>query len=378
MATITTNPQLPATMRALVRTGKGQPVELQELPTPTPTHGSIVVKVLHATMDVAATRIIDGHTPFTYPFPSTPGARAIGRVAATGPDTTSFSVGQLVMLEPGLRPRDSKDTIYLWSFHDGWTPMGRKFIEDNWRQGLFAEYARCPLENCWALDEQVLCTQFGYSTAELTAISLYPIAFAGFRNVKLTAGETVLVAPATGSYSGAAVGLAVAMGANVIAAGRNIDVLERLKATHGERVKIVQLKGDAQVDSAAFKERFGRPVDVFIDVSPPQASGSTITRSGLMALGPYGRCVLMGFTTDDSIAVPYSHAVANNLTIRAQFMYHAADVRGLLRLFESGILKLGKSGGVEVVGEFKLEDHEKAGKAAVENPQFGKLVVLSL
>ncbi|KLJ10174.1 hypothetical protein EMPG_14430 [Blastomyces silverae] len=167
------------------------------------------------------------------------------------------------------------------------------------------------------------------------------------------------------------------MGANVIAAGRNVDVLEKLKATHGERVKIVQLKGDAEADSAAFKAQFGRPVDVFIDVSPPQASGSTIVRSGLMALGPYGRAVLMGFISDDNIAIPYSHAVANNLTIRAQFMYQAADVRGLVRLFESGILKLGKSGGVEVVGEFKLEEHEKAGKAAIENPQFGKLVVLS-
>ncbi|KKZ66791.1 hypothetical protein EMCG_07529 [[Emmonsia] crescens] len=377
MAT-TTNLPLPATMRALVRTGNAEPLQLQEVATPTPTHGSVVVKILHATMDASLQRIISGQTSFTYTFPSTPGSRAIGRVAAIGPDTTSFSIGQLVMLEPSMRPRDNEDLIILWGFHDGWTPTGKKFVEDNWRQGLFAEYARCPLENCWALNEQVLCGELGYSTAELSIISIYAIAFAGFRNVNLMAGETVVVAPATGSYSGAAVGLAVAMGANVIAAGRNMEVLEKLRATHGrERVKIVQLKGDAEADTAAFKAQFGRPAEVFIDVSPPQASGSTIVKSGLMALKPYGRAVLMGFISDDNIAVPYAHAIANNLTIRGQYMYQGADVRGLLKLFESGILKLGKSGGVEVVGQFKLEEHEKAGKVAIANPESGKIVVLS-
>ncbi|OJD27308.1 hypothetical protein ACJ73_01301 [Blastomyces percursus] len=369
MANITRNPQLPATMSSLVRTGNAQPLQLQEVPTPTPTHGSIVVKILHATMDFSVTRIIRGHTPFTYPFPSTPGARAIGRVTVTGPDTTGFSIGQLVMLEPALRPRDNKDIIYLWSFHDGWTPTGKKFIEDNWHQGLFAEAVGSWMSKLSALSWDIAPPNF--------LPFLYPIAFAGFLNVKLMGPETVIVAPAAGPYSGAAVGLAVAMGVNVIAAGRNVDVLEKLRAIHGEGVKIVQLKEDAEADTAAFKEQICRPVDVFIDISPPQASRSTIVRSGLMALGPYGRAGLIGFISDDSIAIPYCHTIANNLTIRAQFMYNAVDVRSLLKLFESGMLKLGKNGGVEVVGEFKLEEHEKAGKAAIENPQFGKLVVLS-
>ncbi|PGG96042.1 hypothetical protein AJ79_09757 [Helicocarpus griseus UAMH5409] len=360
-------------MQALVRTAPATPLSLQTYPTPTPTPGSVVVKVLHAASDY----LHDKSSVFTHPFPSIPGALAIGRVAATGPDTTSLSVGQLIMLEPSVRARDNEDVRILWGVFDGGSESSRGFVERNWKDGMLAEYVKAPLENCWALNETVLCGELGYKTAELLALTRFPVPYGGFRSVGLSAGETVVVAPATGTFSGAAVGVAVAMGARIVAAGRNLKALERLREIHGgDRVKIVQLTGETVKDTAAVKEAAGGWVDVFMDFSPPQATGATSMRSGMMALRPYGRAVLAGFVFDDNLAVPYAHAVFKNITIRGQYMYEREDVKGLLKLAESGMLKVGKNGGEENIEEFRLDEHEKA-EMALANSEPGKIVVIS-
>ncbi|KAK2762769.1 hypothetical protein FQN54_000943 [Arachnomyces sp. PD_36] len=373
------DPVLPPTMRAIIRTDSKEVLSVQEVPTPTPTHGSVVVKILHVLADAHIQSILKGEMFFTYPLPSTPGTHAIGRIAATGPDTTSFSVDQLVLLEPFVRARDNGDIHILRGLWDGPTPATKKFTEENFRHGFYSEYVRSPLENCWALNEQKLCGELGYSTAELLSMNLSVLAYGGFRSADLVAGEKVVIAPATGWFSGAAVAAAVAMGASVVAAGRNLKVLERLRDTYGSnRVQIVQVKGDVEADMEAFKNCFGgAPVDAFVDISPPRANGATHVRSGLQALRPYGRAIIMGFVTDD-VAVSYAHAVLNNLTIRGQYMYERSDVRGLIKLVESGAMKLGKSGGMEVVGQFKLEEFDQAGKMAEENPEAGKITLMSL
>jgi threonine dehydrogenase-like Zn-dependent dehydrogenase len=99
------------------------------------------------------------------------------------------------------------------------------------------------------------------------------------------------VTPATGGYSGAAVEVASAMGARVIAVGRNMTTLKRV-AQHNARVYPVQLKGNVDEDTAVLQQ-LGK-VDAYIDISPAAASNSTHVRSCLMALKPYGKASLMG------------------------------------------------------------------------------------
>jgi threonine dehydrogenase-like Zn-dependent dehydrogenase len=55
-------------------------------------------------------------------------------------------------------------------------------------------------------------------------------------------------------------------------------------------------------------------------------------------------------------------------------MYEREDVRGIIKLVEAGVLKLGKSAGQEVVGQFPLEEWQKAFEAAANNPETGKIV----
>lgn len=367
-------PTIPATMRALVCPDVGQPLTLTTVPTPTVVAGSVLVKVLASTIDSHLPHILSGASGFTFPKNNVPGSTAIGRVVATGQDSTTLRVGALVLLEPWVRARDDPDVQILWGIYDGPSPASKKFMRDNWAMAGYAEYCLAPLENAHVLDEERLCGKFGYGHADLLQLAIQLVSYGGWRAIGLQAGERVIVAPATGSFSGAAVHVAVAMGATVIAMGRNRKVLEELQGVYGEdRVKIVENTGDVDGDTAELK-KFG-PVDAYMDISPFQAGSSTHIASCFKAVKQSGRIVLEGVVPND-IAVPYVHAVMNNLTIKGQYMYERSDAKALIKLAESGVLKLGKDAGMEVLGQFGMEDIEKAIEVAAANPGAGKFAAL--
>ncbi len=154
-------------------------------------------------------------------------------------------------------------------------------MRGEWRDSTYAEYAKVPLETCEVLDEGRLCGGLGYEVVELAAMAALLVPYGGLRDIGLRAGETVIVSPATGAFGGAAVLVALAMGARVIAMGRNVEKLERIKG-RSERIETVPITGDVQRDAAALKS-FG-PVDAFFDISPPEAGKSTHIKSGILAL----------------------------------------------------------------------------------------------
>ena len=53
-------------------------------------------------------------------------------------------------------------------------------------------------------------------------------------------------------------------------------------------------------------------------------------------------------------------------------MYEREDIKGLIKLAESGVLKLGKEAGQEIFGSFKLEKAEKATNIAEANHEIGE------
>lgn len=373
---------LPESMKAWVVESPGQPLQLKTVPTPSATPGSCIVKMLAVEADDKTPLIIKGIPGYTFPPNFVPAAHAIGRVVATGSDATTLRIGQLVMLEGFIRARDDPNEVQvLWGITAGPTPESVKFMADNWAMGCLAEYARAPLENCYPLDEARLCGGasladggLGYSFEDLLRLPTQLVAMGGLRAIDLKPGERIIVAPATGAFSGAAVQVAVALGAQVIAMGRNRTVLERLQQMFPQgRVQIVPITGVVDADTASLKQ-WG-PVDAYIDLSPPAASESTHLRSCFPALKKYGRACMMSIISHD-VAVPYTLLTWNSLTIKGQFMYAREDARLLIKMAEAGILKLGKEGGNEVVRRFKLEEAEEAFVVAAQNAGVGKVVAI--
>ncbi|RFU81832.1 alcohol dehydrogenase [Trichoderma arundinaceum] len=369
---------LPLTHRALVLHSLDSPLKVEHPPTPQATSGNVVVRVLAANVLSYGREILDGTRPYPYPKPYIPGGSAIGRIAAVGPDSTVFAPGQLVLVDIMTRARDDTSVSYLMGIHNGFSSASVKLATDEWRDATYAEYAKIPVENCYALNEARLLGDpasggLGYSIDDLSYIHRMLVPFGGFRDVDVKVGETVLIGPATGPYGTAAVNLALALGANVVAMGRNAQVLEKLAAT-SDKIKTVQITGNAEKDTASIRKH--GPIDVFFDISPPMAASSTHIKSGILSLAHSGRVSLMGGIAGDTV-IPYGAIMFNDLKLHGKFMYERKDVRMLIKMVESGILGLGEKIGARVEGKFGLEEWDRAFTAARENAGPGQYVIIT-
>jgi alcohol dehydrogenase len=67
---------------------------------------------------------------------------------------------------------------------------------------------------------------------------------------------------------------------------------------------------------------------------------ATVVRAAAMTVRPYGRVVLMGGITDESLAFPYRWLMRNCITVRGQWMYPRDATSRLAALVRAGILRL--------------------------------------
>ncbi|RDL39729.1 Uncharacterized protein BP5553_04069 [Venustampulla echinocandica] len=364
--------ELPQTHRALILTSTTAPPEIKTIPTPHAVPGSVVVRMQVCNVVSYASKIYNGTLNFPLLIPSVIGSSGIGRIVTVGPDATSLKPGQLVLVDSFIRARDNPSVAFLLGIHEGFSDGSRVLARGEWRDATYAEYAKLPLENCYPLDESKLLSHgLGYTIEELADISRLAVPYGGLADIDIKAGETVIVAPATGPFGGAAVRVALAMGARVIAMGRNAEVLKRIKENN-ERVEVVPITGDAEGDLKALKQ-FG-PIDAYFDISPPAAAESTHLRSAMLALEHGGRVSLMGGIRSD-ISIPHALVVHQELQLKGKWMYSREQMRGLIKMVEGGILKIG-SGSGRIVQKFALEDWHKAFEAAEGTLGTEKLAII--
>ncbi|KAF7561646.1 hypothetical protein G7046_g2495 [Stylonectria norvegica] len=369
---------LPEHRRALVFESVEQDlsgVEIQNLPTPQVETGSVLVRILSAGVLSYQRDIYDGRRDYPLPKPLIGGMSAIGRVVETGRDAVALQPGTLVYLDCIIRGRDDLDAIILSANSDGFNESGNKLMKHVWRDGVFTELARWPLESCVPLDERRLCQGLGYSIHDLTYISYLLVAFGGLRDIRLEPGETVVVCPATGGFGGAGVLVAIAMGARVIAMGRNEEELRRLKThvldgTSGASIETVTITANEDEDTAVLRS-FGT-IDAVLDLSPAAASKSRHLNSAIRALRRKGRVSLMGGFCDNP--VPSFHLIANDITVKGKFMYERDDMYQLVKMLEMGLFPKGRD--FVDVKVFPLDDWKAALDTAAEYIGIGKFVVI--
>ena len=286
---------LPATMKGLVLESTSKPPTIQSVPTPQPTVGSAVVRVLAVPVLSYTKNVANGKRNYAFPTPLIPGSSAIARVASTGPDATKLQAGDLVFVDCTTRSRDDPKDIFLAGVTEGGTPGSKKLMRGVYRDWTFAEYCLAPLENLTRIDEKrvtgpVSAGGLGLRIEDFAFAATLLIPYGGLKDIQLQPGQTVIVAPATGPFGGAAVLVALAMGARVIAFGRNTDSLARLKTKvpYPERVHTVPITGDMVADSTALKQ-WGE-ADAYFDISPREAQGSTHLKSAMLGLAPGRSC----------------------------------------------------------------------------------------
>src|SRR6266536_561953 len=222
------------THKSLICSSLSQPLTLTTTSIPSPSPTSVIVRIPTVNVPPYMNEILNGTRPYPLSLPLVPGGTALARISQIGSDTTSLTVGQLVFCDVTIRARDDPSTSFLFGIHGGFSPSTKKLMDGEWRNATWAEYAKFPLENLYPIDEELVIQGMGYSIPELTSLSICAVPFGGLSEIDVKPGQTVIVAPATGSYGGAAVTVAMAMGARVLAAGRNVTKLSGLEVLYGK------------------------------------------------------------------------------------------------------------------------------------------------
>lgn len=366
---------LPTQHRALVLEDIEAGFQLKSVPTPQLSEGSAIVRV-----DVSGAlsyfrEIYNGKLGYTFPTPIIGGFSAIGHIVALGSDATVLQFGQLVFVDCVVRARDDPSALFLTAIHDGSSDASKKLMRDVWRDGSLAEFVKAPLENCIPLDESRLCQDLGYSVQDLMYLCYLLVPYGGLRDIKLEPGETVVISPATGGFGSAGVMVAIAMGARVIALGRNESKLAKLKehvrrGTPRANIETVRLTGDEVTDTAAVAA-FGK-IDAAMDLSPHAAAKSTYFKSVVNAMGQNGRCSLMGMA---EVVIPAWKVVSCNLSFRGKLMYERDDILQFIKMLERGLFPKGKDFVTTLA--FSLENWKEGFDAAAEYIGVGQTVVFT-
>lgn len=407
------NTTLSKTYRALQFTSATEPAQVITKPTPPlpPAPGTVLLRPLSTGVFTYANQAFQNGNPrmMNYPLPFVPGPSCIARVAAAPSDAPLLAAGQLVVVDSVVRARDQEsgahlageNPSFLLGVH-GFRPggPGSRVMESTWRDGTCAEVVAVPVENVHVLDEAVLLGAkgsagagrgLGYRVHDLSVIMTLAVPYGGLASVGVRPGDTVLVAPATGGFGGAAVHVALAMGARVIAMGRNETVLAELEETLGagsggssRQLATVKLSGSVEGDlagiQAAVRKLGSKAVDVFLEMSPPMVTdghNQTVPyiTAGVQSLGRWGRMALMG-GAPHHVSLPFMDIMHLQKTIQGCWMYTPTQLREVIRLVEMGILKIGEEGGFKCCGVFPLEEWEEAFETAAREGTAGHFVVL--
>ena len=319
-------------MKAAVLNAFGEPLAIQALPDPRLGTGEVIVDMVAAGVTSYAANIFNGSRNYALELPVAPGAGGIGRIRATGPDSTHLKVGDWVFCEPTIRARDhAADTIL-----QGWTyrtaaalPLHRLY-----HHGSFAEQMLLPTENVTPIGD----IQAG-DAGRWTALGRLLVPFGGLLAGDLKAGETLVVSGATGGFGGAGVAVALAMGAGaVVATGRNLQTLDDLARRFGPRVRPVRMTGIEADDRQAIKDAAAGPIDMVLDFLPREASLSQV-HANLKTVRHGGRIILMGGVRAE-LGLDYNWLMHGEITLRGVWMYPPQAVPRMVQLVRAGLVDL--------------------------------------
>jgi NADPH:quinone reductase-like Zn-dependent oxidoreductase len=303
-------------MKAMVIREFGPPevMRLEEIPTPKPGPGEVLVEV-HA---VSVNRTLDlivrsGKYPRPISFPHILGVDPAGIVVAVGEGLTTRKVGDRVASYLLRRPLGSVEAPVIL----GLTVWGG-----------YAEYVNLAEDCSYLIPDGV-----DFPTACIVSRHA-PLAFSMLRDkAQVKPGEWVLVMGAAGGLGSAAVQVAKYLGAKVIAgAGSDERVAAGLAlgADVGINYRATDLTAEAR------RVTGGRGVDIVLEnIADPE-----IFPMAFLSLGQGGRLVTAGSHGGGIVPVSIGHLYLNGITIYGWTGQSAADVNESLKAAAAGRFKV--------------------------------------
>jgi NADPH2:quinone reductase len=310
--------------------GGPEVLKLQEVPTPRPGAGQLLVRIHAAGVNPYDAYMRNGTYPIKPPLPYTPGSDGAGVLEAAGEGVDNFKPG---------------DRVYL-----------------SISTGAYAEYALAAANQVHPLPAKITFSQGAglwvpYGTAYH---ALYQVANA-------RAGETVLIHGASGGVGIAAVQMARALGLNVLATAgtdKGLELVKREGAHHVFNHTRTGYLGEI------LNSTQGKGADLILEMLANVNLGQD-----LKLLAQRGRVVIIGSRGDATITP--RDIMTRRASILAFTLWGISEAQqkeihaGLLAGLENGTLR-------PIVGkELPLAEAARAHKEILEPGAFGKIVVVS-
>lgn len=264
-------------MRAMVFKKAGAPLELQELPIPSPQKGEVLIHVKACGVCRTDLHIIDGDLPAPK-FPLILGHQVVGIVEKLGPEVKNFSVGDRIGV-PWLGRscqtcpfcKSERENLCDHPIYTGYN-----------KNGGYADYCTANAEYCFPIPKN-------YS--DLHAAPLLCAGLIGFRAYRFTEG-----AKRIGFYG----------------FGSSAHILTQIAAYQKKEVYAFTRKGD--IEGQSFAKKLGaiwasgtetvppKPLDAAIIFAP----AGELVPVALKSLAKGGIIVLAGIHMSDIPSFPYS------------------------------------------------------------------------
>lgn len=266
------------TMKASVLRKFGGPEVLsyEEIPTPEPKPGHILIKVLAAGLNRLDHYLREGSVMPNLPLPHVLGVDAVGEIVQFGEGVPSFQIGERVIPYAGFTLREEDDLNRPLAISPSFVVPGVHL----W--GSYAQYMEVPAR--WTVKDET-----GLSPAEVATLPV--VLGTSVRAVKrvgeVKAGNTVLVTAGASGSGNMHIQVAKALGARVAATVRSDDKGEFVKSQGADLV--INTKRESVVERVKAWTS-GQGVDVAID----NVGGSELIKT-IDAIRPFGIVVLYGF-----------------------------------------------------------------------------------
>ncbi len=274
------------------------------------------------------------------PLPHVPGCDVAGRVVEVGTAVTNVSVGDEVVVNPGVSPVE--DIVALGND----SPMGPGFViygEHCW--GGHATHAVAPARN-------VVPRPATRSWAECAAYPLASLtAYRMLRRARLAAGQTVLVVGIGSGVSCAALAIARHMGAEVVVTSRS----------ETKRAEALSMGASAAYDSSA--SRWPVQADVVVE-----SVGPATWEQSVRALKPGGRLVVCGGTSGPAVEINLPRLFFKQFEIIGSSMGSYEEFAALTRIVDHGLP-------IHVDRTMDLAEYPEALRRLEAGEQLGKIVL---
>jgi alcohol dehydrogenase, propanol-preferring len=306
---------MPKMMKAAIAHQFGAPLQIEEVPIPTPSHQQVLIRVLASGVCHTDLHAAEGDWPVKPALPFIPGHEGVGYVIDVGPDVSHVNVGDLVGV-PWLH----RACGYCEYCVSGWETLCPQQENTGYSvNGSFAEYVVAPAD------------YVAHIPNGLDAIAAAPIlcagvtTYKGLKETEVKPGEWVAIS-GIGGLGHVAIQYAKAMGMHVVAIDVGDDKLQLAQDLGADLTINAKQDDPAQIVQDKIGGAHGALVTAVSTVAFHQALGM---------LRRHGTCSLVGLPPGE-FPTSIFDVVLKRLTIRGSIVGTRQDLREALAFAAEG------------------------------------------